>query len=71
MRDRFSIATWNTQLLEFPSEEALQQLGESKAAVDKLYPAAMRAAAPPSSTSSPQLPNSISSPPPAMIWSAL
>jgi hypothetical protein len=30
MRDRFSIATWNTQLLEFPSEEALQQLGEDK-----------------------------------------
>jgi hypothetical protein len=26
MRERFAIATWNTQLLEFTSEEALQQL---------------------------------------------
>lgn len=29
MGERFSIATWNTQLLEFTSEEALQQLGEA------------------------------------------
>jgi hypothetical protein len=28
MRERFAIATWNTQLLEFTSEEALQQLGQ-------------------------------------------
>jgi hypothetical protein len=33
MRERFSIVTWNTQLIEVTSEEALQQLSQDKLAV--------------------------------------